>query len=119
MQNFKDIIRRDLLFQILENSESFPEYNQLIDFFKSDDFNLIVEEKYKEMKEYLTHTEMNNQILNYLIEHDYISIRGLEVHLDIPITTLDKAINGNRLIPKRHVYKVYNHLFKLNSKNKI
>lgn len=43
-------------------------------------------------------------ICDFLKSHELISVNALEEKLQIPASTIGQALNGNRLIPSKHIY---------------
>lgn len=53
-----------------------------------------------------------NDILEWLKEHDLISINGLEIRVGIPQRVLQKALKGDRPLPKKYLKPLINELKK-------
>jgi len=48
----------------------------------------------------------NNALIEYFKTHPLISLNGLEQKLNIPQSTLSKAVKGHRPIPIGYLYKL-------------
>lgn len=55
--------------------------------------------------------DISNQVLSFLLTHRLISVSGLNDQLGLPSTTLQKALENNR-IPAKHLFSVIRDLAK-------
>jgi len=62
-------------------------------------FNFIIMNRNEQIKK-------SKQIVDFLNDRDLISVKTLEDKLNLPGSTISKAIYGTRLIPKKHIKSI-------------